>query len=306
MKSVMSSEMINMRIEMADVRSKKREVRSQKQEVNFGQRMFNSFFFLISLSFLCTIFVIPLASHAQNLPSGLPNKPVGYVNDFAHLLSRSQQQRLDTKLRNYRDTTTTVIAIATINSLQGQNIQEVGTKLFSKWKMWQGHKDNGVLILISKKERKIRIEVGYGLEGRITDLKSGRIIRNILDPAFKKGHYYAGLNQATSVIIKLARGEYTGNLTKKRDYGGSNTASFIVFLLFIAFVIYASSRRGGGKNGGGPRRRRRTLGPGGFIFLGGGFGGGGFGGGAGGGGGFGGFSGGGGFGSGGGGATGGW
>jgi uncharacterized protein len=255
------------------------------------------------------LLILPALSFAQKLPSGLPDKPVGYVNDFAHMLSRGQQQRLDNKLRNYRDTTTTVIAIATINSLDGHNIQMVGTKLFSKWKLWQGHKDNGVLILIAKKERKIRIEVGYGLEGAITDLKAGEIIRNVMDPAFKKGKYYAGLNQATSVIIQLALGEYTGNLTKKRSSGRNNIASFIVFLLFIVFVIYSSSRGGRGEDDGGPRRRRRTLGPAGFLLLGaglGGFGrgmGGGFGGG---GGGFGGFGGMGGFGSGGGGAGGGW
>jgi uncharacterized protein len=255
---------------------------------------------------------------AQNLPSFVPKKPVGYVNDYAHLLNRNQQRRLDMKLRNYRDTTSTVIAIATFKSLHGHAIQPLGTKLFSKWNLWQGHKDNGVLILIAKKEHKIRIEVGYGLEGTITDLKSGEIIRNIIAPAFKKGSYYAGLNKATTTIIKLAQGEYTQNLTKthRRTHSKGGWGNFIVFFIFIAFVIYATSRRGGGKNGkGGGRRRYHTFGPGGLLLLGGlgGFGlGGGFGGrgmgggGLGGGGGFGGFGGMGGFGSGGGGAMGGW
>lgn len=247
---------------------------------------------------LFSLFLFPFLVQAQNLPS----EPVGHVNDFADMLSRSQQQQLEQKLRNYRDTTTTVIAIATLENLNGISIEETATTLFNDWGMWQGNKDNGVLILVAKQERKMRIEVGYGLEGAIPDVMAGRIIREILSPQFKRGNFYGGFDRATSAIIQLASGEYTGQLTEKRSSEDSGMADFIVFVLFILFVIYSSARRGGGKRNG--KRKRRTLGPGGFIFLGGG--GGGFGGGSSGGGGFGGFSGGGGFGSGGGGASGGW
>jgi len=262
---------------------------------------------IISLSFslLLGLILLPGILMAQDL--NLPSEPVGHVNDFADMLTRSQRQQLETKLRNYRDTTTTVIAIATIKSLKGRDIQQVGTELFSKWKMWQGNKDNGVLILVARDDHKVRIEVGYGLEGAIPDIMAGRIIRNIINPNFKKGHYYRGLDEATSALIQLASGEFTGHLAKERSSQKNDTASIIVFILFVVFVIYSSSRKGGGKNNGRGGRRRRTLGPGGFIWLGGGgFGGGSGGGFGGGGGGFGGFSGGGGFGSGGGGASGGW
>lgn len=250
--------------------------------------------FLTTLLFL---FFIPCLIFGQDLPS----EPVGHVNDFADMLTSSERQQLEQKLRNYRDTTTTVIAIATLESLNGISIEETATTLFNDWKMWQGNKDNGVLILVAKQERKMRIEVGYGLEGAIPDVMAGRIIREIMSPNFKRGDYFGGFDRATSALIQLASGEYKGQLAEKRSSGDSNTADFIIFVLFILFVIYSSSRRGGGKRNG--KRRRRTLGPGGFIFLGGG---GGFGGGSSGGGGFGGFSGGGGFGSGGGGASGGW
>lgn len=252
--------------------------------------------FLVPLLLLMGL-TLPIPSVAQDIPS----EPVGHVNDFAGMLGSSEQQQLETKLRNYRDTTTTVIAIATVESLNGISIEETATTLFSEWKMWEGDRDNGVLILIAPNERKIRIEVGYGLEGAIPDVMADRIIRNILSPSFRKGDYYSGLDRATSAIIQLASGEYTGQLTDARSSRKKDdTISFIIFVLFLVFVIYSSSRRGGGGKGKG---RRRTLGPGGFIWLGGGgFGGGG----SGGGGGFGGFSGGGGFGSGGGGASGGW
>jgi uncharacterized protein len=255
-----------------------------------------------SLFVLFFIVGVTVSALGQNLPS----QPTGHVNDFANMLSSSEQQQLETKLRNYRDTTTTVIAIATLKSLNGISVEEAATTLFNDWNMWQGDKDNGILILIAQQERKMRIEVGYGLEGAIPDVMAGRIIREILSPSFKQSTYYSGLDRASSALIQLASGEYTGQLAKENSSTlDGDTISFIINLLFIIFVIYFSSRNKGGK-GGGKGGKRRTLGPGGFIFLGGGgFGsGGGFGGGSGGG--FGGFSGGGGFGSGGGGASGGW
>jgi uncharacterized protein len=251
---------------------------------------------IVITSFLVLIFLLPGLISAQDLPS----EPVGHVNDFAKMLTSGERQQLEQKLRNYRDTTTTVISVATLDNLGGISIEEAATTLFNEWKMWEDNKDNGVLILIAQQERKMRIEVGYGLEGAIPDVMAGRIVREILTPSFKKSDYYGGLDRATSALIQLASGEFEGELTDDQSSDGSNTADFIVFLLFLFFVFYSSSR-GGGK-GRGKGRKRRTLGPGGFIFLGGG---GGFGGGSSGGG-FGGFSGGGGFGSGGGGASGGW
>jgi len=247
-------------------------------------------------TFLVALFLLPNLLLAQDLPS----EPVGHVNDFAKMLTSGERQQLEQKLRNYRDTTTTVISIATLDNLGGISIEEAATTLFNDWKMWEDNKDNGALILIAEEERKMRIEVGYGLEGAIPDVMAGRIIREILTPNFKQSDYYGGLDRATSAIIQLASGEFQGQLAQEETSDDSNTADFIIFLLFLFFVFYSSSR-GGGK-GRGKRKKRRTLGPGGFIFLGGG---GGFGGGSSGGG-FGGFSGGGGFGSGGGGASGGW
>lgn len=255
---------------------------------------------LITLAGLAvSITILPAAANAQ-----LPEEPAGHVNDFAGLLSNTEAQRLETKLRTYRDTTTNVITIATLNDLQGYSMPEAATKLFNDWQMWHEQRYNGALILIVPSERKMRIEVGYGLEGAIPDIMAGRIIREILTPSFKQGDFYGGLDRATSAMISLASGEFEGNLASDNRTGGQDdTASIIVFFLFIAFVIYVSSRRGGGR--GGRRKRRHTLGSSGIIWMGGGFGGRGGGGGLGGGG-FGGFSGGGGFGSGGGGAGGGW
>lgn len=252
---------------------------------------------------LFTAVVVILLSISTTVDAqDLPSEPVGHVNDFAQMLTSGERQQLEQKLRNYRDTTTTVVAIATLENLNGISIEETATTLFNDWKIWEDNKDNGVLILIAEEEREMRIEVGYGLEGAIPDVMAGRIVREILTPNFKSSDYFEGLDRATSAIIQLASGEFTGQLAENSSED-SGMADFIIFILFVIFVIYSSSRKGGGK-GKGRRRRRRTFGPGGLIIFGGGHGG--FGGGSSGGGGFGGFGGGGGFGSGGGGASGGW
>src|SRR6056297_2264752 len=108
-------------------------------------------------TFLVALFLLPNLLLAQDLPS----EPVGHVNDFAKMLTSSERQQLEQKLRNYRDTTTTVISVATLDNLGGISIEEAATTLFNDWKMWEDNKDNGVLILIAQQERKMRIEVGY-------------------------------------------------------------------------------------------------------------------------------------------------
>lgn len=262
---------------------------SKPQAVNSGSSSNNLF---RSALLMMVLALTPCLLAAQDFPS----EPVGMVNDFANIFSSSERQQLETKLRNYRDSTTNVIAIATLPDLQGYDIQQVGTQLFNDWRMWHEERYNGVLIVIAPNERKMRIEVGYGLEGAIPDVMAGRIIRNVLTPAFRKGDYYSGLDRATSIMIELAQGEYEGDLTSSSSED-DDISSAIIFILFIIFVIYSIMRKGGGGRG----RRRRTLGSGGHIWIGsGGFSGGSSGGG------FGGFSGGGGFGSGGGGASGGW
>lgn len=242
---------------------------------------------------------------AQNFPAN----PEGFVNDYAHLLSPGQVQALDQKLSNYRDTTSNEVAIITVKSLQGYPIDQFSLKVLDTWKIGQHNKRNGILIFVAPKERKMRIEVGYGLEGVLPDILAGQIINQIMKPAFRKGDYYQGLDQATTAIMKIIAGTYKA--TKKKNNTGGHWA--FPLLIIIAAILYFLIIRKDGPRGRGPggRRYRRTYGSNGIIFFPGfwGGGGGGWGGGSGGfggGGGFGGFSGGGGFAGGGGGASGGW
>jgi len=248
---------------------------------------------------------------AQNvLPK--PNPPRLVVDD-AGLLSRDQQQILEQKLDAFNDSTSNQIAIVTIKELNDVAVEDYATKLFREWGIGGSKHNNGVLIFVSKNDHKIRIEVGYGLEGAITDVQSNDIIENDLSPNFKNGDFYRGFDEATNSLEKAAAGEYKERGTRKdsSDSGGGNILGFIIIVIVI---IIAISRGRGGRGGG--MISRRGFGswwlPGMFLGggnwgrssggWGGGFGGGGFGGG-GGGGGFGGFGGGS---SGGGGASGGW
>ena len=231
----------------------------------------------------------------------LPQRPVGMVNDFGNLLTNQEEAILEQKLRNYRDTTSNVVAVAVLENLAGMPREEAATYLFNTWRMWEAERYNGVLILISVQERELQIEVGYGLEGAIPDVMANRIVQDILIPALQSGQVYQGLDRATSALIQLASGEYDAvEITRS-----SNKGFPIDILIILGLIFYFIISKGRGGRGGG-----RTIGAMDVLlwssFLNsprgrGGFGGGGFGGG-----GFGGFSGGGGFGSGGGGAGGSW
>ena len=231
----------------------------------------------------------------------LPQRPVGMVNDFGNLLTNQEEAILEQKLRNYRDTTSNVVAVAVLENLAGMPREEAATYLFNTWRMWEAERYNGVLILISVQERELQIEVGYGLEGAIPDVMANRIVQDILIPALQSGQVFQGLDRATSALFQLASGEYDAvEITRS-----SNKGFPIDILIILGLIFYFIISKGRGGRGGG-----RTIGAMDVLlwssFLNsprgrGGFGGGGFGGG-----GFGGFSGGGGFGSSGGGAGGSW
>ena len=170
----------------------------------------------------------------------------------------------------------------------------------AKWDIGQRDKDNGLLILVAQQERRVFIATGYGLEGAITDAFAGRVIRNVITPAFRQGQFYGGLSEATDVLIAAAEGEFNADDLPRDTQPLPIDPEVVFVILIILFFVISNLRSGGGK--GGQRYRRHGGGPPVIIWGGGG----GFGGGGGsfGGGGFGGFGGGGSFG--GGGAGGGW
>ncbi len=186
------------------------------------------------LTFLLSIFVF-VQVLAQNLPEK-PN-PARFVNDFAGIMSESESATLEQKLRNYQDSTSNQFAIVTIASLENYDIESFANELAKKWGIGQKDKNNGVLILVAPNERKMRIEVGYGLEGAIPDAVCKQIIREVMKPYFKQKNYYGGLDEATNYLIKYASGEFKADPNAdKKDNSGIWIIVFIVIILLLSFI----------------------------------------------------------------------
>ena len=250
---------------------------------------------LLSLLFL----FFTVATIAQNIPQK-PN-PQRLVNDFALVLTSDQIESLERKLVNYDDSTSTQIVVVTVPTTGDYNIDDYALKILRDWGVGNKRTNNGIVIIAAINDRKVKIEVGYGLEGAIPDITARQIIDNKITPNFKQGNYYRGFDEVSDAIIKAATGEYSPPQGYRKTNSG-RSGSILSFLIPLIIIIVIISRSGGG--GGGGMMSRRGSNPffggllGGIIGSslgrsGGGWSGGGFGGGGGGGGGgFGGFGGG--------------
>ena len=223
-----------------------------------------------------------------------------HVNDYAGILTAEQKQDLDSIVSQEEEQTSNQIIVAIFPSLEEESLEDFTNRLFIKWGVGQKTHNNGALIALFLKERKVRIEVGYGLEGKLTDALSSQIVRNEMAPEFREGKYYEGLRSAILAIQKAIAGEYQPLEKPVPKNPERPSISTILFILFILYLIYRS------RNSGTTYRGRRRQSPGWWWYFPGGFGGGGGGGSWGGGSGGGGWGGGGGGSSGGGGASGSW
>jgi uncharacterized protein len=133
------------------------------------------------------------------------------VHDDAGVLSASTLAQLEQKLKLYEESSSNQIAILITPSLDGEVLEEYSLKVSEVWKLGQENKDNGVLLLTAVNDHKMRIEVGYGLEGVLTDAMCSRIIRNEIAPNFRRDHFDAGVTDGVNAIIKVTRGEYTAD-----------------------------------------------------------------------------------------------
>jgi uncharacterized protein len=222
------------------------------------------------------------------------SNPPRLVNDFAHMMTPEQDAQLEQKLLDFSNTTSNQITIVTIEDLGDYDVSDYAIKLGKAWGVGKSGKNNGVVILVSRNNRKINISSGKGLEGALTDLMCGQIIRNEMEPSFKVNDYFTGFSKAADAIIAVTKGEYKADpQAQNQGSGRLPFRAIIVLIIFIVLIIRVLRGGGGGNNRGGGIGNLAT----GFLIgnmLGGGFGGGGDRGGGGGfgGGGFGGFGGG--------------
>lgn len=186
----------------------------------------------------------------------IPPRPSARVNDYASVLSPNAVSRLESQLMRFEKETSNQIVVAIFPSLDEESLDDFTNRLFEEWRLGQKDRNNGVLLAIFMKEKKVRIEVGYGLEGVLTDALSSRIIRDELAPEFRAGHPDAGIEKAVAAIEKATRGEYKGK-EEGRDSGMGWGSTLLLFLVLI-LVIYGISQSGRTiyQGGSGHRRRR--------------------------------------------------
>lgn len=186
----------------------------------------------------------------------IPEKPAiqTSVYDYINLLGDQQNKALSQKLIRYSDSTSTQIVIAIISSTNGENINYLGAQWGQKWGIGQKGKDNGILIILAKDDRKIAINTGYGVEGSLTDALSKRIIENIILPEFRSGDYYAGLDKGSDVIFQVLMGEFKEERTFDND-NGFPFSSIWPFIIFIVILLILRNKKGDNNNGKGGKRR---------------------------------------------------
>ena len=131
----------------------------------------------------------------------------GRVVDNAEILKQTTRERIAALAKAHEEKTTDQIAVLTIATLGGESVEEYATRVFDAWKLGQKGKDNGVLVVVAPQDRKMRIEVGYGLEGALTDVAASRIIRNVITPAFKDGDFDRGIEGGVAAIIAQLEGQ---------------------------------------------------------------------------------------------------
>jgi uncharacterized protein len=173
----------------------------------------------------------------------------GYVVDQSGIIDSAAQSRIEAWILELKQKTNAEVAVVTVDSVQPLSIEEYAVNLFQRFGIGQKGKDNGVLLLVAYKDRDMRIEVGYGLEGAITDAKSSQIINTIMTPEFKEGHFSDGIEKGAAAIVTLIAKEYNVTLTGvpqpvyQDQENGSGWISLLIFCILISFFF---SRGGGG------------------------------------------------------------
>lgn len=163
----------------------------------------------------------------------------GRVNDLARMLSPEAQQRLEQKLAAFERETSNQVVVLTVPSLQGDDIDRFSIRVADAWKIGQKGRDNGVLLVVAQAERKVRIEVGMGLQGVLPDITAGRIIRDVMRPFLKDGNYDQGIAAGVDGIIAATKGEFKGTGQTARSHTAKKSSPSFATMLLGAVVAVA-------------------------------------------------------------------
>lgn len=223
--------------------------------------------FLIAALFLAVFCAFPAGASTPQPPA----MPRDYVVDLAGVLPQEVQARLNAYLRELEQKTTAQVLVLTVQSLDGQAIEEFAFNTKEKWRLGQKGKDNGVLIVVAVKDRKYRLEIGYGLESILPDSRVGTIGREYLVPYFRKGDFGAGVYAAALVVANTIASQEGVEITGmpalqqprsgggRRPFGIVQTAFFAIFLVVAlilcithprqCLLLFMLSQMGGGRGG---------------------------------------------------------
>jgi uncharacterized protein len=239
---------------------------------------------------LCALLFVATAPHAA-LALEVPALK-GHVNDYARVLPAERAQALEAKLTAYEQRTGQQFALLTVASLEGDSLEAFSIRVAEKWKLGNEQRDDGLVLIVVPGERKLRIEVGYGLEGDVPDAIAARVIREIIAPAFQRGDFAGGVEAAFDALMRAASGQSlpeAAPVDERRAVREGSPLALLGPLIFFLLLFLMSGggrgRRGGmswvgpliaaGMGSGGFGGGRRGGGGGGFRGGGGGFGGGG-------------------------------
>jgi len=198
---------------------------------------------IISVLFIAICFSLFSISSAEEVRL---LTPTGFVNDYAGVLPSNSRMQIEGLLREIENKTTAEVSVVTVRTTRPLTIEQYAVELFGKWGIGKKEKDNGVLILVATDDRKVRIEVGYGLEGAITDLQSKMIIEEMMVPAFRKGDYSLGISAASVMLAKLIGAEYgvdidldakMAQIPLQRQKKKSSPLGSLITLLFFMLIF---------------------------------------------------------------------
>lgn len=180
----------------------------------------------------------------------IPKKPsfIPPIIDSTQTLSEIQKQQLFEKLKNYSDSTSTEIFVMIVPTTQGEDIARYATDLGQKWEIGQKGKDNGIIFLIAKNDRKMSIQTGYGVEHLLTDALSRRIIEQEVKPEFREDRYFEGIDNGVTAIFKVLKGEYKGTPKKNKN---DSIPIGVFIMIFVVIIILISRNKGNGRGGNG-------------------------------------------------------
>ena len=208
---------------------------------------------LIAVVTIFLILLFSLPALAQTFP-----QLTGRVVDAAGLLKPEERAALEAKLKAHEDKTTDQVVVATLRSLEGYTIEDYANRLFRHWQLGQKGKDNGALLLVAPQERKVRIEVGYGLEGALTDALSKVIITTAIAPQFQKGNFAGGIDAGVDAMLSILTGD-AEEWQRRAELREDNTTAIdpILAFFFLVILFILISRMMGAGRGRAVRRGRR-------------------------------------------------